>query len=134
MKSNMTFLAPLLSGIVVGLAAMITSILSKLNVADLNQSAGGNLGNFADIVSIFDIAKMIPPYYLQLSIGIYIVQIIFILTRALVVIDSGEDKLEKTNQTGKNLFRGVMLYIITAFIATTSLFFLSSVVLGNFAG
>ena len=77
---------------------------------------------------------MIPPYFLQLAIGIYIVQIIFILTRALVVIDSGEDKLEKTNQTGKNLIKGVMLYLITAFIATTSLFFLSSVVLGNFAG
>src|SRR3989304_4414005 len=33
MKSNMTFLAPLLSGVVVGLAAMITSILNRLNLA-----------------------------------------------------------------------------------------------------
>ena len=134
MKSNMTFLAPLLSGIVVGLASMITSILNKLNIADLNQSAGEGVGNFQEILSIFDLSKMIPPYFLQIAIGIYIIQIIFILTRALVVIDAGEDKLQKTNQTGKNLIRGVMLYVITAFVATTSLFFLSSVVLGNFGG
>jgi len=35
MKSNMTFLAPLLSGIVVGLAAMITAILNNLSLAEL---------------------------------------------------------------------------------------------------
>ena len=134
MKSNMTFLAPLLSGIVVGLASMITSILNKLNIADLNQAAGEGIGNFQEILSIFDLSKMILPYFLQIAIGIYIIQIIFILTRALVVIDAGEDKLQKTNQTGKNLIRGVMLYVITAFVATTSLFFLSSVVLGNFGG
>ena len=36
MKSNMTFLAPLLSGIVVGLAVMITSILNKMNLTNLS--------------------------------------------------------------------------------------------------
>jgi hypothetical protein len=74
---------------------------------------------------------MIPPYYLQIAIGIYIIQIIFILTRALVVIDSGEDKLQKTNLTGKNLMRGILLYSITAFLAIISLFVLSAIVLGN---
>ncbi|MAH03711.1 hypothetical protein CMI39_02910 [Candidatus Pacearchaeota archaeon] len=129
MKSNMTFLAPLLSGIVVGLAAMITSILNKLNLTSLGGDAG--IGNLSTILQIFDLTKMIPPYYLQIAIGIYIIQIIFILTGTLVMIDSGEDKLEKTNKTGKNLKRGILFYFITAFLATTVLFILSSVVLGN---
>ena len=133
MKSNMTFLAPLLSGIVVGLAAMITSILNRLNIADLNQSAGG-FGNLGSIVDIFKVADMIPPYFLQIAIGIYLIEITFILTRALVVIDSGEDKLETTNQTGKNLMRGMMLYTATALISTLSLFLLSSIVLGGGLG
>jgi hypoxanthine-guanine phosphoribosyltransferase len=35
MKSNMTFLAPLLSGIVVALSSMIISILNKLNITEM---------------------------------------------------------------------------------------------------
>ena len=133
MKSNMTFLAPLLSGIVVGLAAMITSILNRLNVSNLSESTGEvGIGNFGTILSIFDITKMIPPYYLQLAIGIYIIQITFILTRALVVIDSGEDKLQRTYLTGKNLMKGMTLYFATAMISTLLLFALSAIVIGNF--
>ncbi len=58
MKSNMTFLAPLLSGVVVGLAVMITSILNKLNLASLG---GGEdvmgIGNLGTMLNIFDITK-----------------------------------------------------------------------------
>ena len=131
MKSNMTFLAPLLSGVVVGLAAMITSILNKLNIAQLTQEGAAQFGNLGTLLEIFELQNMIPPYYLQIAIGIYIIEIIFILTGTLVVIDSGEDKLEKTNKTGKNLFRGILLYFITATLATIALFALGSIVLGN---
>jgi hypothetical protein len=129
MKSNMTFLAPLLSGIVVGLAVMITSILSRLDVSNLQGSAG--LGNMDAILKIFDYTVMIPPYYLQIAIGIYIIQIIFILTGTLVVINSGEDKLEKTNKIGKNLFRGMLLYFVTGLLASVGLFILTSVVMSG---
>ncbi len=131
MKSNMTFLAPLLSGVVVGLAAMITSILNKLNLAQLTQEGAAQFGDVGGILKIFELQNMIPPYFLQIAIGIYIIQIIFILTGTLVVVDSGEDKLEKTNKTGRNLLSGMILYFITAAIATLALFILGSVVLGN---
>ncbi|MCK4647877.1 hypothetical protein KAT24_03045, partial [Candidatus Pacearchaeota archaeon] len=130
MKSNMTFLAPLLSGIVVGLAVMITSILNKLNLTNLSGGEVG-IGNLGNILNIFDLTKMIPPYFLQIIIGIYIIQIIFILTGTLVTIDSGEDKLERTSKIGKNLKKGIVLYFITALLATLALFVLSSIVLGN---
>jgi len=134
MKSNMTFLAPLLSGVVIGLAAMITSILTRLNIAQLGESGEiTGVGNLSTILSIFDITKMIPPYLLQIVIGIYIIEIIFILTGTLVVIDSGDDKLEKTNKTGINLQRGVSLYVGTALLAIILLFFLTAIVLGGLA-
>ena len=130
MRSNMTFLAPLLSGIVIGLAAMITSILAKLSLSEVGSNAAG-LGGFGNLVGIFEITKMIPPYYLQIAVGIYLVEMVFILTNTLVTIDSGEDRLQRTNQTGKNLNRGILLYFITALISTLSLFLLSSVVIGG---
>jgi len=131
MKSNMTFLAPLLAGIVVGLAAMITAILSKLKLAEALGTQDLGIGNLQDLLGLFNVEGMIPPYFLQIIVGIYIIQIIFILTRTLVVVDSGEDKLEKINKTGKNLERGMFLYFVTAFFATLALFILASVVLGG---
>lgn len=82
-------------------------------------------------MDIFDVSKMIPPYFLQLIIGIYLIQIVFILTRTLVTIDSGEDKLERTNKTGKNLTSAMILFFVTSVISTLALFVLTSVVLGN---
>ena len=134
MKSNMTFLAPLLLGIVVGLSAMITAILSRLDIIKATAEAGAEqLGSLGDVLGIFDITTMIPPYFLQIAVGIYLIEIIFILTGALVTVDSGEDKLEKMNKTGKNLRRGVLLYFIVAFLATIVLFVISTVVLVNIA-
>jgi len=74
---------------------------------------------------------MIPPYYLQIIVGVYLVQIIFILTKTLVAIDSGEDKLERINKTGKNLQKGVFLYLVAAIVATIGLFVLTAVVLSG---
>ncbi|OYT35948.1 hypothetical protein B6U91_02180 [Candidatus Pacearchaeota archaeon ex4484_71] len=131
MKSNMTFLAPLLSGIVVGLAAMITSILLKLDLAKLGGDSLGSLGGLSGMLDIFNVASMIPPYFLQISVGVYLIQIIFILTGTLVTIDSGEDKLEEIHKTGLNLKKGIMLYSIVAFLSIVSLSILTAVVLGN---
>ncbi|HED05123.1 MAG TPA: hypothetical protein ENI61_00390 [Ignavibacteria bacterium] len=130
MKSNMTFLAPLLSGIVVGLAVMITAILSRLNVSDL--SSGTGVGSFGSLLSIFNLAKMIPPYYLQIALGLYLIEIIFILTGTLVTIESGEDTLQNINKIGRNLKTGIIFYLSTALLATLALFFLSSIVVGGF--
>jgi len=131
MKSNMTFLAPLLSGVVVGLAAMITSILSKLNLTQQVGGADSGLGNLDQILGIFEISKMIPPYYLQLAIGFYLIQIVFILTGTLVTINSGQDRLERTYLIGKNLKRGLLLYTVVAFGTILGLFILASIVLGG---
>jgi hypothetical protein len=130
MKSNMTFLAPLLSGIVVSLALMITSILGYLKLDGID---GTDFGGFDTnmINTMFDKLSMVPPYYLQIIIGIYLIQIIFILTGTLVTIDSGEDKLEKTSRIGQNLKKGIVFYFITALIASFALFILTSVVLGS---
>lgn len=137
MKSNMVFLAPLLAGIVVGLSGMITFILNKLqSLTDLAGEGGAaaGLGSFGDIVSIFQVNTMIPPYFIQLSIGIYLIEIIFILTGALVTVDSGKDPLRTKYDLAKNLKRGIFLYIVTAFVSLTALTVLAGVALSGAFG
>jgi len=136
MKSNMTFLAPLLAGIVVGLGAMITFILNKLKTM-MDFGAGADIpgvGGLGALTKIFDVTQIIPSYYLQVSIGIYIIEIIFILTATLVTVDSGEDKLKKTYETGRNLFIGGFLYVITALIAILALSLLAVIALSGVVG
>ena len=138
MRSNMVFLAPLLSGIIIGLTSMIAIILNKLKgLSDLTGGAGtevAGIGSIGNIVDLFDIANIIPPYFVQISIGIYLVEIIFILTGTLVTVDSGEDKLQEKNELAKHLKRGITLYLLTALLSTIALTGLASVALSGLGG
>jgi hypothetical protein len=135
MKSNMTFLAPLLAGIVVGLSSMITLILSKLSLIIGQASASGtdltSYGNLVNITDLFQVENLIPPYFLQISVGLYIVEIVFILTKTLVTVDAGQDTLKETYEISRNLKTGGLLYLIVAILAVLGLSAVASVALGG---
>ena len=137
MQSNMTFLAPLLAGIVVGLAGMITTILGALNALFETGIAGEGIegiagaGGLNQLLGIFDITQMIPTYFLQIVIGIYLIEIVFILTSTLVTVKSGRDRLQTTSETGKNLKISILLYIVVGIAAIVGLTLLGAVALAG---
>lgn len=138
MKSNMTFLAPLLAGIVVGLSSMITLILNKLQSFQESLSPEGaevasGFSSLQSITKIFDLSSMIPPYFIQIVIGIYIIEIIFILTSALVTVDNGKDPLKEKYDISRNLRTGILLYLATALASILALSLLASIALGGLA-
>jgi len=136
MKSNMTFLAPLLSGIIIGLAGMITSILSALESMFKGGDAAGaaGIGSVEGILEMFDVTVMLPTYWLQIIVGIYLIQVVFILTSTLVTIKSGRDPLQTTAETGKNLKVTIILYSIVAAASIAGLTAIGSVALAGMAG
>ncbi len=137
MRSNMVFLAPLLSGIIIGLTSMIAIILNKLKGLSDLTSGGAEIpgvGSIGNMVNLFDIASIIPPYYVQIAIGIYLIEIIFILTGTLVTVDSGEDKLQEKHELAKHLNRGIILYLVTALFSTLALTGLASIALSGLGG
>ena len=130
MRSNMTFLAPLLAGVVVGLSAMIASILVKLKSAvGVENIDAGQISTVGTLLNTFSPENLIAPYYLQIVVGLYLIQIVFILTSALVTIDAGEDKLAEKNQIAKNLKASIIMYLIVSLFSAVVLYTLSSVVL-----
>ncbi|MBM3232257.1 hypothetical protein FJZ21_02680 [Candidatus Pacearchaeota archaeon] len=134
MRSNMVFLAPLLSGIIVGLTSMIAVILNKLkSLSDLTQGGAevAGIGSIGNIVNLFDIASVVPPYFVQISIGLYLIQIVFILTGTLVTVDSGKDELQEKNELSRNLKKGMTLYLITTLIGTLALTGLAAIALSG---
>ncbi len=137
MRSNMVFLAPLLSAIVIGLAGMITQILNQL----LSMIQLGELGettifgvSTSTITTLFNVSVMIPPYALQIIVGIYMIEIIFILTKALVMIESGEDRLKEKYELALNLKRAMMLYVVTALISIIALSALAVISVSGLVG
>ena len=131
MKSNMTFLAPLLAGIVVGLSTMITSILNKLSAINEATQGSSGLGSLGSIGNLFQITEMISPYFLQVTIGIYLIEITFILTAALVTVNSGKDPLKEKAELASNLRYGLLLYLGTALLSILALTLLSTLALSG---
>ncbi|MBL7147738.1 MAG: hypothetical protein ISS82_02845 [Nanoarchaeota archaeon] len=125
MKSQISFLTPIISGIVVGISTMIVVILSRLSTLMTQSSSSGDagatemsFGGLEGLTGLFDIVNIIPGYYLQLIIGIYVVEIIVILSLLVNSIEYGPDKISGQYYASKNLYTSVFLYFIVALIVT----------------
>ncbi|MBI2129507.1 hypothetical protein HYU07_04670 [Candidatus Woesearchaeota archaeon] len=112
MKSQINFLTPVISGIVIGITSMITSILGAIGTRMQAVSTEG--GKVPDIFG----NPGIPPYYFQLVVGIYIVQIIYLLTVLENGIENGSDSLNEKYLLGNNMMKSLVLYCVIAGIIT----------------
>ena len=107
MNSQIKFLTPAIAGIVTGLTSMVSGILGKLGV-QLKAITAEGVGQQAGLTGLF--GDGIPTYYFQIVIGIYVVQIVYILTIFVNGIENGSDKLNERYELGKNLINGTLLY------------------------
>jgi len=141
MKSQINFLTPLIAGIVVGIGSLITNIIASLGPL-LGKTAGaegdataGGLGIGIETISgIFPIEEIIPPFYFQLVVGLYLVQITYILTVLANGVENGVDELNKENSLGRNLYKSIVFYILVTLITTIILTFMASRVMTTTAG
>jgi hypothetical protein len=113
MKSQIDFLTPVISGIVVGITSMISTIIGKLGT-QLQQATAGGQAQATAIVGIF--GDTIPTYYFQLIVGFYVVQIIYILTILSNGIENGEDKLNEEYTLGQGMTRSCILYTVVSLV------------------
>jgi hypothetical protein len=114
MKSQINFLTPAIAGIVIAITSMITYILGSLsgNIQALGSSElGGQIGNVASLFG-----DGIPTYYFQLVVGIYVFQIVYVLTIMANGIENGADKLQERYELGRNLVRSTFMYCALSFI------------------
>jgi len=130
-NSQINFLTPIIAGIVVGVATMIVTIIGKLAEQFERFSAAGQEApvNLANIINVFNIKDAIPPFYFQLVVGLYVFEVIFILTVLSNGIEFGRDKLNEKYLLGRNLLRGVVLYSIIGIAVTLIFVFLASSIL-----
>ncbi len=138
LRGQINFLTPIIAGIVVGIGNTITSVVVSLGPA-LSGTTGDEavFGINASVLrDVFPLSKVIPPYYFQLIVGVYLVEITIIMTILASYISNGVDKLDQENSLSKNLFKSVSFYILITFFVTIILYFMARGVLdistGNF--
>jgi len=115
MNSQIKFLTPAIAGIVVGITSMVTTILSKLGTQLQNVTEGAaTAGQQVGLLGLF--GDGIPTFYFQIIVGIYVVQITYILTILVNGIENGADKLNERYMLGVNMIRSTVLYCIISLI------------------
>jgi hypothetical protein len=118
MKGQIKFLTPIIAGIVVGISSMIVGVISKLSmmtegIASGDEAFTGGIGAMSDL---FNKVDTIPSYFFQIIVGVYVVQIIYILTILASGIEYGSDKINEQAQAGSNLLKSTALYLIISLI------------------
>jgi hypothetical protein len=131
MKSQINFLTPVISGIVIGITSMITNIISNLGtqMRSIGAEAGAQTANLAQFFG-----DGLPTFYFQLVVGIYVVQLIYILTILSNGIENGEDKLNERYLLGSNLIRSTLLYCFVALFVMILFNFIASAIMGVTVG
>lgn len=120
MRSQISFLTPAISGIVIGITSMITTIIGKLGEQLTKIQAGAGAGAAvpggagAGLMEIF--GDGIPTFYFQLIVGIYVVQIVYILTIMANGIENGVDKLNEEYMIGQNVTKSTIMYVLISLV------------------
>jgi hypothetical protein len=133
MRSQVKFLTPAIAGIVVGITSMITQIIGflSLKLSDLSsQAEAANVTQNTALLSMF--GNGIPTFYFQFIVGLYVVQITFILSFLLNGIENGSDKLSERYITGKNLINTTITYALITLAVIILFNFISGSILSSF--
>ena len=130
MKSQISFLTPAISGIVIGITSMITAIIGNLDT--LLPRIGGAEAAGQGASALAGLFKGgIPTYWFQIVVGIYVVELIYILTVLVNGIENGSDKLNERYLLGVNLIRSTTVYCLIAFIITVLFNLIAGVIMSN---
>ncbi|MFW6024746.1 MAG: hypothetical protein ACOCRX_00230 [Candidatus Woesearchaeota archaeon] len=116
-KSQISMMAPVISAIVVGITSMIISIIGRIRdqVGEITAETGGG-GAGMGLIDSFQ--RGVPAFYFQIVIGIYVVTLIAILSKLIIQIENGPDKVLESHEQAKNIIRGTVLYSLISFFTT----------------
>ena len=120
MKSQISFLTPAISGIVVGITSMITKILGSLSITigKVSQQDTGMAGGGVPAAGLLEIfgSGGIPTYFFQIVVGMYVVQLAYILTILVNGIENGVDELGEEDMLGTNMIASTALYCFLSLV------------------
>lgn len=118
MEMQAMLLAPVASGIVVALTAIVMKMLVAFTglVEKFLQELGedgifGAIGS-KTFISIIDVTKIMPVSVFQLIVGIYMIEVVGMLSVFLSIIRHGEENVLKRYNLGRKLLMATLIYSV----------------------
>ena len=118
MKFQAYFLTPIITGLIVSMAAIIISVLSTLGV--YLQGLGVDQLGMVDITTIFGGMKSsISSELFQIIIGVYLLEVVYILSMFVTKINYGKNEAIKWYSVGKNLIIALLIYMLVLYFSSS---------------
>jgi hypothetical protein len=124
LRSTVTVFAPLIAGVTLAITTLISTILTSLSSTISEESVTDLPQTFSSISEAF-IVENVRPEYFVLVIGIYLVELVFLLTRFTNGINEGDDKATYMYSLGKIMPMSIIVFSLTIIIGQ---FFFSQIV------
>ncbi|HEC77010.1 MAG TPA: hypothetical protein ENI33_07125 [Thermoplasmatales archaeon] len=110
LRSTASLFAPFIAGVTLGITKMISNVLGKMNMEAFVERSSYFFG-----IPDFAIENVNPEYFV-FAVGIYIIQIVFLLIRFANGIDEGDDRIQYMYNLGKSLPSAMAFFsIVTIF-------------------
>ncbi len=129
LKTQVKFLTPAIAAVVVGITSMITFILGRLT--QLNQTQG--LAEAGGVAQLFA-GDGIPTFFFQIIVGLYVTQLVYILTILGNSIENGVDKLNEEYLLGQNMIKSTVTYVMITGIVMILFSLLAGMILSKGVG
>ena len=111
MKFQAFVLVPIISGVVVSTAQIIMTMMVSIEakMADLNTAA---LAGSNPMEMMISLDSATAPWILQLVVGIYVIEILVLLSMFITKINDGDDPIKQNDLAWHVVVIGVIMYVI----------------------
>jgi hypothetical protein len=111
LRSTVTVFAPLIAGVTLAITALISRIIESIGGV-LPRDATGLSPTFSGVSVAFSLENVRPEYFV-LVIGIYLIELVFLLTRFTNGINEGDDNATYMYSLGRTMPMAVIVFSIT---------------------
>lgn len=118
MKLQAYLLAPLISGVVVAASEIMIKMLITIS-RKVDVFKGSEFLEANPLEILIDIKSVIPAEVLQIVVGLYLIELLFLFARFINRIEVGDDDIREHDITWKTILIGLSIYtLITVSIIT----------------
>lgn len=120
MQVQANVLAPLASGIIVAITAIIFQMLLVLKESidairgTLGSAGGIGLAGQGVFESLIQVNQIMPVHFFQLLVGVYMIEIVGMLAMFLSIIQNGDEHILRRQVIAKTLMWGTLIYGLLA--------------------
>ncbi len=116
LRTTATLFAPIIAGVTLGITKLISNVINEMDLQSIAETLSSETEN-----AIFGNMKFyimdVPPEIFVLVIGIYVVQLVFLLTRFANGIDEGDDKIQFMYNLGKSLPTAIGIFSLVTIVS-----------------